>query len=1262
MKLTQLIMSVFLPVAMLIGFIPVFSPDTVFAAPAFNSTIEEAETIIKEYTDNINISDEVFYGKYNSTTSTWTNKGYLNYEKFEGLSLAEEAVKKGDYAEAKREVLEFYRRLYKTYSTAAPASPSRNDMLFNRLNRNNVVLNDNSNYTLWDIVGVGKTPAYTQVDVKNFLGAVLNLPDKTATVYLMSLKKDGSSFSFESRNAGGSHPPVIEITQKGVTTSYAAIDDATISPAENRNVKYGMQTNLLVEESVSSIGNLRRADKNTKRAMLKFDLSAADASAEITNAVLKLYGSNVGDSDNGEIIVMRFPANAWKEASVSWYTGDGVGMEHAVFSSYGETAFDFTADIHKDNEYNYCSSRFPEELLRFSWMSYYRRPYHHTKNEEYAIDFFRQWIGYLRQFGNKQSFSPGVVNGQLSHRYAKGLDGSGRDGSIGPAMVTFIYSENMTPDLWSATMKYLHLELEANLLDQDFNNNWRTFQVRGIASMLAYTQIFRRHNEFLEYGQYLAQTNFDTMIQEDGTSVECAYGYAISALNDMTNINNSFKEANMTDIVVNDVTYNKLKAMGNYVLDIIMPNMGDAQWGDSARGYAPTEAQRNSTKSTFLNLGRLLENQNLIYIGSNGASGVKPSTLAARYPFSLRYAMRTGWNPSDMWLFTEVDGGYSSHGHRDDNSIAMYAYGQYLLTDQAFSSYASGIADFGATRMHNTVEINNTSQTLQVAKGSEKRFATNNLYDNFTLALSEKTNPAAKHTRNTLFIKPSYWIVNDYMEPVSKAASNNYKQHWHMLPGANISLDDNTGVGRSNFTDTANVIVAQANNDSTKSMNINDGYFAIGTGTMFNSKYLTYEKAATGTVLFDTVLYPEKLGDKTKVETSKIPLPDVVDNGATAMHIDIDNGNSVYVNADYYLVHDNAQKKERRFGDYSTDGRSAYIEKGRDDKVKKVMVQDAKNVTNAIDGTVLFESKAPVKEFAAEFNFYRLSLTAAADVSLSDLTIYYENASEIAEVYFNDTQIPMSSVKRSGRYFYFGNEPILTDDNSGNENTNPSRPVSPGTNGHAVGSGKGGGFVSPIPTPTPEKPDESEDTFEILEAYQNELKDHWGKNEITELIQKNILQGIDDTTLGLENKINRSQFITLMVRILGLEPGEYQNTFTDISVDDWYAGYIQAAYDAGIADGVGDGKFSPLAYITREQMAKLIVLAYEYAVKAQIEDEEAELFADNKSISEWALPYVKKAKIKGLLLGNTDGEFLPINNASRAEAAVTIYRLGKATE
>jgi hypothetical protein len=129
----------------------------------------------------------------------------------------------------------------------------------------------------------------------------------------------------------------------------------------------------------------------------------------------------------------------------------------------------------------------------------------------------------------------------------------------------------------------------------------------------------------------------------------------------------------------------------------------------------------------------------------------------------------------------------------------------------------------------------------------------------------------------------------------------------------------------------------------------------------------------------------------------------------------------------------------------------------------------------------------------------------------------------------------------------------------------------------------------------------------------------------------------------------------MLLRALGINETEYQNCFPDVSQYDWFAGYIQAAYDNKIFEG-SDGNANPDDLITREQSVKIMLKALE-TVQTVLYPEEEPDFNDNAEISGWAKPYVTAAVDLGLVNGTGEGNFSPLGNTLREQAMVMVYRV-----
>lgn len=167
---------------------------------------------------------------------------------------------------------------------------------------------------------------------------------------------------------------------------------------------------------------------------------------------------------------------------------------------------------------------------------------------------------------------------------------------------------------------------------------------------------------------------------------------------------------------------------------------------------------------------------------------------------------------------------------------------------------------------------------------------------------------------------------------------------------------------------------------------------------------------------------------------------------------------------------------------------------------------------------------------------------------------------------------------------------------------------------------------------------------------------HWAARTLQILSANRIVMGTSDTHFSPNRPTTRAEFTALLVRSLGLTDVNHSAPFTDVTADQWYADDVSAAYKAGIILGVSENQFAPNAEITREQMAVLLVRAYEHLL-GSITKNEGNDYQDANKISSWAKAEVDKAISAGLLQGKGKGIFDPNSDATRAETAQAIFNL-----
>ncbi len=162
---------------------------------------------------------------------------------------------------------------------------------------------------------------------------------------------------------------------------------------------------------------------------------------------------------------------------------------------------------------------------------------------------------------------------------------------------------------------------------------------------------------------------------------------------------------------------------------------------------------------------------------------------------------------------------------------------------------------------------------------------------------------------------------------------------------------------------------------------------------------------------------------------------------------------------------------------------------------------------------------------------------------------------------------------------------------------------------------------------------------------------------------KGIVKGVSDTEFAPERPITRAEFLALVLRVMGVEEVPYDDAYTDVSKDVWYAGVVQAGKNLGIIDPTmtPNGEFNPTANITREEMTSFIVRAYESKKDEKIPKADISIFADNNEISDWVKEDVQSAYELSIIKGVDDKTFAPKESATRAQAVTIARRLFKTT-
>lgn len=154
------------------------------------------------------------------------------------------------------------------------------------------------------------------------------------------------------------------------------------------------------------------------------------------------------------------------------------------------------------------------------------------------------------------------------------------------------------------------------------------------------------------------------------------------------------------------------------------------------------------------------------------------------------------------------------------------------------------------------------------------------------------------------------------------------------------------------------------------------------------------------------------------------------------------------------------------------------------------------------------------------------------------------------------------------------------------------------------------------------------------------------KEAVDYLVAHNITNGVTSTEFGTTQNIKRGDAAVFIARALGLNIDNAKDQgFKDLN------NRVKGAVNAIVAEGIASGKtkesFAPDQNITRQEMAKMLVNAYELS---------NETTANFKDVNSNWIGYVSALKENNITLGKTETTFAPEANLTRGEFALFMFR------
>lgn len=166
---------------------------------------------------------------------------------------------------------------------------------------------------------------------------------------------------------------------------------------------------------------------------------------------------------------------------------------------------------------------------------------------------------------------------------------------------------------------------------------------------------------------------------------------------------------------------------------------------------------------------------------------------------------------------------------------------------------------------------------------------------------------------------------------------------------------------------------------------------------------------------------------------------------------------------------------------------------------------------------------------------------------------------------------------------------------------------------------------------------------------------HWAYDAIMSLAADGVVSGDTDGNFEPDSNIKREEFLKMLLLAFDIKIGDYKNDFADVEKTAWYRLYVSTARYNKIILGDENGNFGVGSEISRQDMAVMVARISGLTSGSGL----GGAFADDERIADYAKDAVYTLRDKGILNGKGANEFAPLDTATRAEAAMLLYRISK---
>lgn len=166
------------------------------------------------------------------------------------------------------------------------------------------------------------------------------------------------------------------------------------------------------------------------------------------------------------------------------------------------------------------------------------------------------------------------------------------------------------------------------------------------------------------------------------------------------------------------------------------------------------------------------------------------------------------------------------------------------------------------------------------------------------------------------------------------------------------------------------------------------------------------------------------------------------------------------------------------------------------------------------------------------------------------------------------------------------------------------------------------------------------------------------KSAVDYLYSMGVVNGTGARRYEPTASIRRGDFCLMLSRAFEFNVGSTSRGFSDVPSDAYYAQAVSQMYAIGVVEGVGGGKFSPSASISRQDAALMVQRALRQAGINAPDGSAAALaaYGDRARVADYAQGAVGGLAQQGIFPLSSNGRLLPRDNLTRADMALLLHR------